>query len=112
MSKRWTKSFEEKKELLLLPELAERVLPELDDYIKACIQLSWRLVTQVPPLQLEYSSSKFNKLKHSLSRLHYNTENTDLGQSDYIACYLWPALLEQGGKVIFPAEVFCKPASF
>lgn len=96
---------QEESEMRLLPEpeLSEKVISELDDYIKACIRLCWRLVTQLPPLQLEYSCLKFNKQKHRITRFFYNLEGPD------IACYLWPALLEQGGRVISPAEVICKP---
>lgn len=109
---RWAKCFNEEKERSLLPELCEEVLPELDDYVKACIRLSWRMVTQVPPMHLEYSSSRFNKKLHKLTRLSYNTESNELHTSENIACYLWPALLEQGGRVIFHGEVLCKPACF
>lgn len=107
ISGRWTKCLQEEQEMPLLPPFSEEVITEVDDYIKACVRLSWKIVTQVPPLRLEYSSSKFNKRIHSRTRLYYNNERSEQGQSENIACYLWPALVEHGGKVIFPGEVLC-----
>lgn len=97
--------------LLPEPDLSAEVISKLDDYIKACIRLSWRLVTQLPPLQLEYSCRKFNEQKHRIKRSFHNLDSDDSNQSGDILCYTWPALLEQGGRVIFPAEVICIPTS-
>ncbi|KAJ7353766.1 hypothetical protein OS493_032637 [Desmophyllum pertusum] len=58
----------------LLPALSQDVLIELSDYIRACIRLTWRMVTQMPPLQLEYKSIKFDKDIHKLTRSQCNTE--------------------------------------
>jgi len=106
---RWGKCLQEDKEKSLLPALSEEVIPELGHYIRACIRLSWRLVTQVPPLHLEYNSSRFNKNMHKLTGLYYNNKNTALRPSENIVCYIWPALLEQGGRVVYPGEVLCEP---
>ena len=92
----------------LLPPFCEEVIQNLDDYIKACNRMAWKLVTQLPPLQLDYSSTKFNKRMHRLTRLHNNNESTEHRHSESIVCYLWPALVERGGRVIFPGEVLCK----
>jgi len=71
--------------------------------------LTWRMVTQLPPLQLEYKSLKFDKAVHKLARFQCNTDDQRLGgetPTEDIACYLWPALIEGGGRIIFPGEVF------
>ncbi|KAJ7353745.1 hypothetical protein OS493_032615 [Desmophyllum pertusum] len=89
----------------LLPALSQNVLIELSDYIRACIRLTWRMVTQMPPLQLEYKSIKFDKDIHKLTRSQCNTEyshseDQPCGEvhNENIACYMWPALLEGGAK--------------
>lgn len=106
MRERWRKYLNEE-ETQLLPQdvLHQDVLTELGDYIEACIRLTWRMVTQVPPLQLEYKAVQFDKNIHKLTRLQHHSECTISGK---IACYLWPALLEGGGRIIFPGEVLCK----
>ena len=92
------------------------MLTQLSDYIKACIRLTWRMVTQVPPMQLEYQSS-------TLKDIHINRgdhrspemcsrrpthEEQDSVEEQEIVCYLWPALLDGGGKLIRAGEVLCK----
>ncbi|XP_078384751.1 uncharacterized protein LOC144667222, partial [Oculina patagonica] len=111
---RWNKYLQEEK-TPLLPALSQDVLTQLTDYIKACLRLAWRMVTQVPPLQLEYKAVKFDKDIHKLTRFQCNTEYSSCDDqlfvqapSENIACYLWPALLEAGGRIIFPGEVLCK----
>lgn len=105
---RWRKCLHGRKEMPLLPPFCEEVIQNLDDYIKACNRMAWKLVTQLPPLQLEYISTKFNERMHRLTRLHNNNESTEHRHSESIVCYLWPALVERGGRVIFPGEVLCK----
>lgn len=110
---RWNRCLQEER-TQLLPAVqvshAQEVLTQLTDYIKACIRLAWRMVTQVPPLQLEYKSLKFDKAVHKLARFQCNTDDQRFGEApgEDIACYLWPALLEGGGRIIFPGEVLCK----
>ena len=108
---RWNRHLqEEQTQLLPAVSRAQEVLTELSDYIKACIRLTWRMVTQLPPLQLEYKSLKFDKAVHKLTRFQSNSDNRRFGEvlSEDIACYLWPALIEGGGRIIFPGEVLCK----
>lgn len=108
---RWNRYFqEENTQLLPAVSHAQEVLTQLSDYIKACIRLTWRMVTQVPPMQLEYKSLKFDKAVHKLARCQCNTDDQRFHEvpSEHIACYLWPALLEGGGRIIFPGQVLCK----
>ena len=113
---RWNRYLQEEK-TQLLPAVhasrAQEVLTQLSDYIRACIRLAWRMVTQVPPLQLEYKSSKFDKAVHKLARCQCNTDDQRFGEvpGEDIACYLWPALLEGGGRIVFPGQVLCKQES-
>lgn len=73
------------------------------------------MVTQMPPLQLEYKPIKFDKDIHKLTRSQCNTEyshseDQPCGQvhNENIACYMWPALLEGGGRIISKGEVLCE----
>ena len=117
---RWNEYLQEER-TQLLPTVhasrAQEVLTQLSGYIKACIRLAWKMVTQVPPLQLEYKCLKFDKALHKLARFQCNADDQRFDQSfnvlapgegEDIVCYLWPALLEGGGRIIFPGEVFCK----
>lgn len=93
------------------------LLRKLDAYIKACIRLTWRMVTQVPPMQLEYQSSTLKDIHKNLG-FHPNSSpeissksplnEQASGEEIEIACYVWPALLDGGGKLIRAGEVFCK----
>jgi len=73
------------------------------------------MVNQVPPMQLEYHSSTLKHIHKSLgyhsspdmcSRRPTNGQASD--EELEIACYLWPALLDGGGKLIRAGEVLCK----
>eukprot|EP00058_Branchiostoma_floridae_P015649 XP_002601137.1 hypothetical protein BRAFLDRAFT_75584 [Branchiostoma floridae] len=57
-------------------------------YIRECVQLSWALCVQTPPLTLHYSDTVFNPALHE--RFH----SSDPG-SDKIRDFLWPALMEE-----------------
>ncbi|XP_076821020.1 uncharacterized protein LOC143466252 [Clavelina lepadiformis] len=60
----------------------------LRSYVKECINLSWSIAVQRPPLFLEYDASTFDTQKHD--RFH-----TSDRASDQIVSYLWPSLLEK-----------------
>lgn len=107
--KKWDECLKEEKEMKLVPPFPDKpedVLTKLDDYIKDCIRLSWKMVTQAPPLGLENSQLKFNPKYHTLTRLQNNNESSIQGQYESIV-YLWPGLKENEGRVIFPGEVLC-----
>ncbi|CAH3149202.1 unnamed protein product [Pocillopora meandrina] len=93
---------------------SNHLLFQLKDYIKACILLTWRMVVQVPPMQLEY---KCTALKNFHMKVGYHSSpemcsrpppNGQGAADDEIACYLWPALLDGGGRIIRRGEVLCK----
>ena len=66
----------------------------LRQYIDECTRLSWSLVVQSPPLGLEYDATVYDPFMHER---FYTSDNN----SDHIAWYLWPSLLEkQTGKCI------------
>ena len=86
------------------------VLTKLDSYIKASLRLAWRMITQLPPLRLEYQSPNFDCRIHKMA-YHYTTERepgNEETSSEEIACYLWPGLFDGGARLIRPGEVLCK----
>ena len=90
----------------------QEVLDKLDSYIKACIRLTWRMVTQLPPLRLEYHSPSFDRRIHKKSA-YQNTTEKNLGPDEEslgeeILCYLWPGLLDGGDRLILQGQVLCK----
>ncbi|CAH3153949.1 unnamed protein product, partial [Pocillopora meandrina] len=93
---------------------SNHLLIQLKDYVQACILLSWRMVVQVPPMQLEYRCTTLKNFHrkvgyHSSPEMCSRPPPSGQGAAgDEIACYLWPALLDGGGRVIRPGEVLCK----
>ena len=88
--------------------------PLFQDYIKASIRLTWRMVTQTPPLRLEYQSL-YLQWFHEKMGYHMSLEvrtlvkgTPDQHQEEEIACYLWPGLFDVEGRCIRKGEVLCK----
>lgn len=109
---KWDKWCDEDKSCLFTP--AKQVLKGLNDYVKACLRLSWRIVTQVPPMKLEYQTFKFNTSVHTkmgyydgFKRPAKTVSPAQETQEEDIACYLWPSLRDGGGRVIKAGEVLC-----
>lgn len=94
---------------------AAQLFPLLDKYIKACLRLTWKMVTQVPPMKLEFHSFKFDKRIHEnrgylnghpvRSKSHSSAKEE---QEEEIRFYLWPGLQDGGGRSIRKAEVICQ----
>lgn len=80
----------------------------LDLYSKACLRLSWLIVTHVPPMNLEYQTLKFNTNIHQKSSGWRSFKGrAQENQEEDIACYLWPGLQDGEGRVIRTGEVVC-----
>ena len=88
--------------------------PKITVYIEQCIRLAWRMVTQVPSMKVEYQSSNlqgFHKKKGDHPSPSMRTKRDSYpGQNfgEEIACYLWPALFDGGGRLVYKGEVLCK----
>lgn len=88
--------------------------PLFQEYIKASIRLTWRMVTLTPPLRLEYQSQYLQQC-HKKMGYHMNPEvctlvkeTPDQHQKEEIACYLWPGLFDGEGRCVRKGEVLCK----
>ena len=89
----------------------QEVLLKLDSYIKDCIRLTWRMVTQLPPLRLEYHSPRFDRHIHKKTAYQNSTEENpgnEESSGEEVLCYLWPGLLDGGGRLILQGQVLCK----
>ncbi|CAH3030762.1 unnamed protein product [Porites evermanni] len=108
---KWNKWYEEDKSCLFTPSY--QLLENLDQYIKACLRLSWRIVTQVPPMNLEYQTLKLDINIHKKLGYHNRFKGREKSRpsaqenQEDIACYLWPGLQDGGGRVIRAGEVLC-----
>ena len=80
---------------------------QLDNYLKACIKLTWRMVTQTPPLRLEYQTFTYKRECHKIMESYDDARD---GRSMYMyenkkVYYLWPGLVDGGGRIIIKGEV-------
>jgi len=69
------------------------------------------MVTQLPPLRLEYHSARFDRHIHKKTAYQNTTEkNRDNEESlgEEILCYLWPGLHDGGDRLILQGQVLCK----
>ena len=82
------------------------------EYTRECITLTWRMVTQVPPLEIDNQSNVFNENHHEIARgkkpIPHSCTTSDQPVGN-IAFYVWPGLLEYGERVIQPAQVVLFP---
>ena len=88
------------------------VIYSLDEYIKYCTKFAWCMVSQVPPLEIEYKNKVFDSRTHVLSQaFSFGGENCPDHRRRHpkaqqtIMCYLWPTLQDCQGKVIVKGEV-------
>lgn len=85
------------------------LISSLNKYIKDCLRLTWKMVTQVPPMKLEFHSSKFDKSIHENKGYRSSSHSSARNEhEEEIDCYLWPGLQDGGGRSIRKAEVICK----
>lgn len=113
VSKKWREWYEKDSSCFFQPTVT--LITPLYEYIKACLRFTWKMVTQVPPMKLEFHSSKFDKRihknvgyqsSHRGSTKPYRSAGKE--QQEEIDCYLWPGLQDGGGRTICVAEVICK----
>ncbi|KAL9960040.1 hypothetical protein ACROYT_G033435 [Oculina patagonica] len=83
----------------LIPSL--KLLDDLDDYLKACIKLTWQMVTQVPSLRLEYQTFTYNRDCHKVVEPEASPERYQRRK----VYYLWPGLVDGEGRIISAGEV-------
>lgn len=83
-----------------LPRLQEiRQSSQVLHFIKDCVQISWDMCVQSPPLILNCSEEEFDPAHHQRA---YLAEH----QADSIIAYLWPTLVQAPvGPVLYKGHV-------
>ena len=116
MKEKWK---EHKKKEEILPSYDKSLKKELKGYIEYCTRFSWRVVTQVPPLKIDYNSSAFNPLYHNESQAFRTSAKINASQrwastqeEKQIYCYLWPTLYDWEKRVIAKGDVVLTGRSF
>ena len=72
--------------------------PHMASYICECVRLSWAIVNQVSPLEIEYTSERYSNVMHR--RFHTSDE-----KSHWIKQYVWPTLVNAKDKNIISKGV-------
>ena len=98
-----------------IPSFDKSLKRDLKGYIEYCTRFSWRIVTQVPPLKIDYKTSTFNRSYHTESQAFASTTvRSSHGRCAYpqerkgIKCYVWPTLFDWDERVIEKGDVVLK----
>ena len=96
----------------LIPSFDENLKRDLTGYIEYCTGFSWRIMSQVPPLNIDYNSSTFNPSYLTESQAFASTAvRSSQGRCAYpqerkgIRCYVWPTLYDWDNRVIKKGDV-------
>ena len=107
LKKRWKEN--DKK---LLPNYETSLKNDLKGYMEYCTRFAWRIVTQVPPLNVDYKSSTFNSAYHNESQAFSFSARQSSSESwvesqgrKQIKCYVWPTLFDSENRVIEKGDV-------
>ena len=83
-----------------LPYLDDGVISRMDNYIKECVRISWRMVTLLPPLKIvlvndgDLHDEQFDDFFQT--EVEENKENTPT-----IQVCVWPALTDYNNDEVF-----------
>lgn len=83
--------------------------PKVVLYIRECIKIVWRMITQVPAMKIEYQSTQLRGF-HTQKGYYRGMLSIGGDPKEEIAYYLWPALFDGGNRLVRKAEVLCKKA--
>ena len=96
----------------MIPSYDKGLKRDLKSYIRYCTQFSWRIVTQVPPLRIDYESSTYSPSCHTESQAfvssHERATHTGFPARKEIIYYFWPTLYDWENRVIGKGDVVLK----
>ena len=109
IKEKWREQYEQKN----LPSYDKSLRNELKPYIEYCTRFAWRIVTQVPPLMIDYKSTTYNSASHNESQaflssvLQHPPERWASMQErpKIVKCYVWPTLHDFDRRVIEKGDV-------
>jgi len=102
----------------MIPRFDKSLKKDLKGYIEYCTRFSWRIVTQVPPIKIDYKTSTFNPSSHTESQAFTSSPQRgtpgrwlDFQGHKQIKCYVWPTLFDWDNRVIEKGDVVFKEDS-
>lgn len=102
----------------IIPAFEKSMKNDLKSYVWYCTQFSWRIVTQVPPLKIDYKTWSFNPSDHNESQAFTSFAQSqtprrwaDPQEQTSIKCYVWPTLYDWDQRVIEKGDVVLKGPS-
>ena len=96
-----------------LPSYDKSLKNELKRYIEYCTRFAWRIVTQVPPLKIDYKSTTYNPASHNESQAFSSSASQHPPERwasmqerpKIVKYYVWPTLHDFDGRVIEKGDV-------
>lgn len=109
IKEKWVKQHEQEN----LPSYDKGLKNDLKPYIEYCSRFAWRIVTQVPPLKIDYKSTTYNPASHNESQAFSSSASQHPPErwasmqerSKPVKCYVWPTLHDFDGMVIEKGDV-------
>ena len=99
----------------MIPSYDKGPKRDLKSYISYCTQFSWRIVTQVPPLRIDYESSTYSPSCHTESQAFVSSHEratpkrvAGFQERKEIIYYFWPTLYDWENRVIGKGDVVLK----
>ena len=85
------------KEDHLLPYLDDDILLKMKNFIAECVQISWRMVNQLPPLKIEPA----NKVRPRRFEEFFEKEEEELTEKvPTVTICVWPALIDSNSDEV------------
>ena len=85
------------KEDPLLPYLDDDILFKMKNFIAECVQISWRMVNQLPPIKIELA----NKVHPRRFEEFFEKEEEELTEKvPTVTICVWPALTDSKGDEV------------
>ena len=86
-----------RKEDPLLPYLDDNILLKMKNFIAECVQISWRMVNQLPPLKIEPA----NKVRPRRFEEFFEKEEEELTEKvPTVTICVWPALIDSNSDEV------------
>ena len=85
------------KEDHLLPYLDDDILLKMKNFIAECVQISWRMVNQLPPIKIKLA----NKVRPKRFEEFFEKEEEELTEKvPTVTICVWPALTDSKGDEV------------
>ena len=98
-----------RKEDPLLPYLDDNILLKMKNFIAECVQISWRMVNQLPPIKI----TQANKVHGERFEEFFEMEEEEVTErASTVTICVWPALTDsEGDEVLAKGKAAIIPRS-